>query len=654
MPSSPMTKVLLQFRRTALAQDRSGLTDGQLLDCFVARRDEAAFEALVRRHGPMVLGVCRRVAGHVQDAEDAFQATFLVLVRKAASLQVRELVGNWLYGVACRTALKARTASARRRAKERQVQDMPRPADAPGDVWEHVQPLLDAELERLPEKYRVPVVLCELEGRSRKDVAQQLGLPEGTLSSRLAAARRMLAKRLGRRGLALSGGALASMLTLQAASACVPAPLLETTVKAATPAAAGQAAASLISARVAALMEGVLKAMLLTKLKIATAVLLLAAFAVGGIGLLAHSSALADQPGAKKDSPTKPGAKDNDKRAADKEKLQGTWVVEKVEYGGEARQREVAETVTFTGDKVAWQQKTMFRDGAFKLDLTKDPRQIDWTLGEFVPVKMPGIYRLEGDKLTLSMGPDDHYSHDSRRPTEFVTKEKDPHWVYTLKRQPAKAKDEPKGEEAKRKEARRRCGSTINQIMLAMHKYHDEHGHFPHPSVCDGTGKPLLSWRVALLPQLGYGQLYKQFKLDEPWDSEHNKKLLAKIPKAYAPLGHAPKDAHATFYQVLVGNGAAFEEKTDLTFMDITDGTSNTVFLVEAGDPVPWTKPADLPYDPVKELPMFGGMIGDGLFTFVLGDGSAHTTKNVVDAKAMHALITRNGGELVNLEDLDR
>ena len=122
----------------------------------------------------------------------------------------------------------------------------------------------------------------------------------------------------------------------------------------------------------------------------------------------------------------------------------------------------------------------------------------------------------------------------------------------------------------------------------------------------------------------------------------------------YAPLRPDPKDADATFYQVFVGNGAAFEEKTDITFMDITDGTSGTIFLVEAWDAVPWTKPVDLPYDPAKELPMFGGMIGDGLFTFVLGDGSAHTSKNVVDAKVMHALITRNGEELVNLEDLDR
>src|SRR5215468_4211914 len=121
MATGPGNQGSKQFARDRLALDEAAVTDGQLLERFVAQHDEAAFEGLVRRHGPMVLGVCRRITGHAQDAEDAFQATFLVLARKAASLRSRELVGNWLYGVAYRTALKARTASARRRVKERQV-----------------------------------------------------------------------------------------------------------------------------------------------------------------------------------------------------------------------------------------------------------------------------------------------------------------------------------------------------------------------------------------------------------------------------------------------------------------------------------------------------------------------------------------------------
>src|SRR5262249_20449250 len=148
--------------------------------------------------------------GNPHDAEDAFQATFLVAVRKAASVRPRELFGNWLHGVAYRTALEARARIARRRAKEKQVEELPHPAQAePEAVWQELRPLLDRELSRLPDKYRVPVVLCDLEGRSRQEVARQLRLPEGTLSSRLATARKTLARRLSRYGPVLSGGLLA-------------------------------------------------------------------------------------------------------------------------------------------------------------------------------------------------------------------------------------------------------------------------------------------------------------------------------------------------------------------------------------------------------------------------------------------------------------
>ena len=156
MAASPMSSVLRHLRAVCVADE--GATDGQLLKCFLDQQDEAAFEALVRRHGAMVLGVCRRVLQNPHDAEDAFQATFLVLVRKAASIVPREMVGNWLYGVAYRTALKAKAAAIKQRAKEMQVKDMPRHESADDDlIWRNLQPLLDRELNRLPDKYRVPV-----------------------------------------------------------------------------------------------------------------------------------------------------------------------------------------------------------------------------------------------------------------------------------------------------------------------------------------------------------------------------------------------------------------------------------------------------------------------------------------------------------------
>jgi RNA polymerase sigma factor (sigma-70 family) len=273
MPTQ-MNDIVRHLCATLLRQDGTGMTDGQLLRRFIEQRDESAFEALVRRHGPLVWGVCRRVLGSHHDAEDAFQATFLVLVRKAASVRQPEQVGNWLYGVAHQTALKARTMRARRRTRERQVADMPDIEAPHQDEPRDVQGFLDQELSRLPDKYRVAIVLCDLGGKTRKAAARQLGLPEGTLAGRLTRGRALLAKRLAQRGVALSGGALAVALSQEAARACVPAAVMVSTIRAATLVAAGQAAAGVISARAAALTEGVLKAMLLTKLKTGTAVLL--------------------------------------------------------------------------------------------------------------------------------------------------------------------------------------------------------------------------------------------------------------------------------------------------------------------------------------------------------------------------------------------
>lgn len=287
MASSQMSGVI-QHLRTAL-RDGAGPTDGQLLEDYICRHDEAAFAALVRRHGPMVWGVCRRVLSYHHDAEDAFQATFLALVRKAGSIASRELLANWLYGVAHRTALKARATSAKRKGRERQVTEMPELAVTRHDPWRDLHPLLDEELSRLPDQYRGVIVLCDLEGKTRKEVAVELGCPEGTVASRLVRARVMLAKRLTRRGAAFSGGALAAALAEQAASAGVPDSVVTSTIKAASMYAAGQAAGA-VSAKVALLTEGVLKPMLFTKLKVVTVLLGVASLS-GTAGVIWHSQA---------------------------------------------------------------------------------------------------------------------------------------------------------------------------------------------------------------------------------------------------------------------------------------------------------------------------------------------------------------------------
>jgi RNA polymerase sigma factor (sigma-70 family) len=256
---------------------------------FVSRKDAVAFELLVRRHGPMVLGVCRRVLRNHADAEDAFQATFLVLARKADTIVPRERVANWLYGVAYRTACKARALAARRRARESQVPEMPDlPTPEPDSSSLDLQTVLDQELSRLPDKYRVAIVLCDLEGHSGKDVARQMGCPEGTVASRLSRGRALLAKRLTRRGLALSGASLAAHLAQEAGAATVPAALVSPTIKAAKLLVAGQGLTTgLVSAKVAAVTEGVLQVMFLRKVSTTLAGLLLLGAVTVTCGVLA-------------------------------------------------------------------------------------------------------------------------------------------------------------------------------------------------------------------------------------------------------------------------------------------------------------------------------------------------------------------------------
>lgn len=285
MIASPST--VLQQLRKALGLEHTATADADLLERFVAQRDESAFEALVRRHGPMVLGVCRRLLRETQDIEDAFQATFLVFVCKAASIRRRERLGPWLYGVAYRTALKARTLLARRRERAREGVDMPATDVADEVVQRELRTLLDAEVMRLPEKYRVPVVLCYLEGKSKEEAAQELGWPHGTVSSRLARALDLLRKRLGQRGLALTAATLGGLLT-QEASAALPASLVSATVQAGLHLFASRVLASgIISSSVIALTQGVLSAMFLNKLKIAAVVMLTLVMAAA-TGLLTY------------------------------------------------------------------------------------------------------------------------------------------------------------------------------------------------------------------------------------------------------------------------------------------------------------------------------------------------------------------------------
>jgi RNA polymerase sigma factor (sigma-70 family) len=274
---------VLHYTRSLLGETTE-CSEVELLDRFLGQHDEGAFAALVERHGGMVLGVCRRLLGNVADAEDAFQATFLVLARQAASLRLRPSLASWLYGIACRVAWRARADAARRRLHEHQARAL-RPVAGEAEPSGELGEILGEELARLPEKYRAPVVLCYLEGRTNEEAARQLGWPVGSVKGRLARARDLLRGRLARRGFAPSIAVLSAVLEAQAAGTVAPV-LAQATIRAARATALGTAADS-VSASVCALAEGALRPAVSARVKLTLAVLLVLA-AVGAAGALAQ------------------------------------------------------------------------------------------------------------------------------------------------------------------------------------------------------------------------------------------------------------------------------------------------------------------------------------------------------------------------------
>jgi RNA polymerase sigma factor (sigma-70 family) len=445
----------VQQLRCLLNRGATEATDESLLESFLKQRDETAFESLVRRHGPMVLGVCRRILGNVDDAEDAFQATFLVLVRKAASIRPQSMVGNWLYGVAGRTALDARRAAAKRRAKEAAV--LPR-TQRPDDDRADLRAVLDEELQRLPPRWRAVIVMSDLEGKTRTEVAQHLGLPEGTVASRLARARARLAKRLARHGLAVSGASVGAILSDGAASASVPTSLVASTVKAANLLAAGQAAAGVIPAQVSALVEGALKTMLYDKLLKGTAILLLVvAFGTGAGLALSHgvgtetADGLATPAGrttsqAKADAPAADGVGAGKETPLQKEwkRLAGTWKAVAYESDGEKIEGEAFNKSEVAGDVLTIQEgKWIVRskkeggqlEASLKIDPTANPKTMDRT------VRLEGeaqvgrsICELDGDTLRICA----NFEGAQVPPKSFTAKGS---YVLVYKRQKGSGKD---------------------------------------------------------------------------------------------------------------------------------------------------------------------------------------------------------------------
>jgi RNA polymerase sigma factor (sigma-70 family) len=431
----------LRRLRQRLSAADEGTADADLLNRFLERRDEAAFEALVGRHGSMVLGVCGRVLGDAHAAEDAFQATFLILARRARAIRKQTSLGCWLHGVAYRAALKARAREACRRRHEREAM-VPEPTDPARDVlWRDLRPVLDAALDRLPEKYRVPLVLCYLEGRTQQEAARLLGWQLGTLATRVLRGRARLRSLLTRRGVALSVAGLTVALERGPALAEVPAALVRSTVGHAACVAAGSSAAGTVPVSIQVLVTGVLHTMRYAKIRKAVAVAT-AAILLSGAALIWQQGPTratgGDPPADKKDGDKAGDKKDGEKPGAKKdlELLQGTWNIDSMEWGGKSLPKELMTgyKFVFDGNKLSWEAAIgiMSRAGKisaiddavhpceFKIDPGQDPKQIDITLqlkrGDRT---LLGIYEIKDDTLKVCY----FASNNGRRPTEFATKE---------------------------------------------------------------------------------------------------------------------------------------------------------------------------------------------------------------------------------------
>jgi len=505
-----MTPSVIRDYLKVLGDTTTAVNDADLVARFAATRDQGAFELLVWRHAALVQRVCQAVLRDHHAAEDAAQATFLVLARKSETFGGSRSVVGWLYRVSRRISVRLARQRSRLPVGITALDSLP--GRSTGDITDDTAAVLCSEIDRLPEMYRVPVLLCFFEGLTHAEAAHRTGWPVGTVSGRLARAKDLLARRLSRRRIGLS-------IALPVASAA----FVGSTARAAVAFAAGTP--GVITPTVLALAQGASTTMTTTLLKLSAATMMSCAVAAGVWGFAPPTAT----PPAGADSPALPPA---------------------------------------------------------------------------TPIGLAG-----------------------GAPTVPAPEAK------------------PVLQEATAPQ-RARSSNNLKQIMIAIHNYHDQNIALPRDITDDG-GKALLSWRVHMLPYLEQEALYKQFKLDEPWDSENNKKLLAKMPAVFDTFKSGVGEAGKTYYQGFAGRGTVFEPGEQITLVGITDGTSNTIAVIEAGPAVEWTKPGGIPYDPKKPFPKLVGPFSNVRMVAMM-DGSVTTFKPDLKDDVFRKFVERADGAVVD------
>lgn len=400
--------------------NRGEANDALLLQDYLARGDPRAFAALVQRHSPLVWGVCRRLLDHEQDAEDALQATFVVLMRRARSLTRPHLLGNWLYGVAYRVASKIRSANARKRARESPMADPPAPESDDELLRGELRSVLDDELQQLPRRYRRPLVLFYLEGRSAEDVASILGCPKGTILSQLARGRERLRGRLLRRGITLSAGLLAGFLSgVTSTEAALPQTILDWSLRLQSGSALAEAIQQSISTQAKLVSQQVLKEMLALKLQLIGVIVVTGLLSVG-IGTVVYRS-LTSTPVAVPQAISR----------SDVDELQGTWDVTEVSYAGGLlpAKRFPFARLRIRGDTFTQEGADGKLEMSFRIDSGRNPKTMDMETREFHRETYHAIYDLNGDTLRIC-----RREADQDRPTTFVSARNTGIFLITAKR----------------------------------------------------------------------------------------------------------------------------------------------------------------------------------------------------------------------------